>query len=354
MGKRKKQQKKKEVNDEAPPNEIEEEEEEKTETNYTVDDLLERVENYVEAFQFDLALKFCEKATQLEPSNTKVLETTGNVCAEMGDIVKAEEYYMKAVKIQPDKGFVKYLYLGQISQGKAAVEFFLTAINVMKSELNNTEAANVENLKLQLSNVYCSLAELYMTDCCMEEDAQKQCEKYCQEAIESNEKNPDAYLNMCNYLLSSNEMEKTKETLAKVYDLWKTFTEQDLDHIPSLIAYESRLTLVKLLIEAEEYDKVSSIVDQLIEENEDDVRIWYYLGLAKNLLFENDNTLDNPRFYLEKALELFEKTGVEDIDMKEHIEEILKVCPLEEDMETISEGEEEEIESDEEEDQMET
>ena len=321
--------------------------------NYSVPDLMERVDQYVESFDFELAYKFCQKALELEPNNTNVIEVTGNVCAEQGELEKAKQYFLKAVKLEPDTGHIKYLYLGQISEGQEAVNYFSNAINILKlkleSILNNTKDAGEKQMQQRsintdISNVYCSLAEIYMTDCCMEEDAQKLCEYFCKQAIGTNDKNPDSYIVMCNFLLSSNDMVQAKESALKLYNLWRSLTESQQDNIPTAMSYECRVSLIKVLIEIEYFDKVYDIVDQLIEENEDDIRIWYYLGLAKYFLLQADKNNDNPRFYLEKALELFEKTGYKDDDMKTHIEEMLGSCPAEEELPVIMEEEDEIVE----------
>ena len=325
--------------------------------NYSVPDLMERVDQYVESFEFELAYKFCQKALELEPNNTNVIEVTGNVCAEQGELEKAKQYFLKAVKLEPDTGHVKYLYLGQISEGQEAVNYFNNAIIILKSKLesilNNKEDADEKEIQQRsintdISNVYCSLAEIYMTDCCMEEEAQKICECFCKQAIETDDKNPDSYIVMCNFLLSCNDMVQAKESAIKLYDLWRSLTESQPENIPTAISYEARISLIKILIEIEYFDKVFDLVDQLIEENEDDIRIWYYLGLAKYFLLQADENNDNPRFYLEKALDLFERTGYEDDDMKTHIEEMLGSCPPEDEMPVIMEEEDEIVSEDEE------
>ena len=59
---------------------------------------------------------------------------------------------------------------------------------------------------------------------------------------------------------------------------------------------------------------------------------------------QEDSSSENPRFYLEKALELFQKLGYEDDEMKAHIEELLQSCPSEEDLPSITEDTESEEE----------
>ena len=45
----------------------------------------------MDSFQVDLAVKFCERALELEPSNVYVLNTMATVLLEAGDTDKAFE-----------------------------------------------------------------------------------------------------------------------------------------------------------------------------------------------------------------------------------------------------------------------
>ena len=323
---------------------VEKDEPQEEKSKFTVDDLMARVEQYLENFEHDMALMFCQKALDMEPNNVKIHECYGNVYAETGDIDNAMKYFNEAVRLEPNTGHVKYLYLGQITEGREAVQHYEKGIAIMKETIeyqknNKNESNNEKPLSNgDVANVYCSLAEIFMTDCCMDDDAEEQCEKYCKLAVETDEKSLDAAVSMSNLLLNQSKMDEAKIATEKALALWTELSKDiEEDSIPENLSYEARVTLIKLLIEVEVYDKVSPIVDQLIEENEDDIRIWYYLGLAKSLMKDTDN----PRFYLEKALELIEKTGFQNDDMVAHIEQLLVDCPPEDEMDVIEEGEEE-------------
>ena len=57
---------------------------------YTAEQLLQRVEEYVDSFQYDLAAKFCERALQVEPDNLKALELSGFLSLQSGDTEHAK------------------------------------------------------------------------------------------------------------------------------------------------------------------------------------------------------------------------------------------------------------------------
>ena len=291
---------------------------------YEINDLLSKVQELIEDFNYELALKFSEKALLIEPENTDVLETIGNVSAELGDSESAKKYLLKSVNLKPNEGHVKYLYLGQLSEGTESVEYYKKAISMM-TVLLDTEQENKISSR-DISNVYCSLAELYMTDCCMEENAEQLCETSCKQALQLDEENPEAHIVMCNFLLTKGDVKSAQDIALKLYVVWDTLSKNDGDNIVELISYETRLTLIKILIEVEFYDKVSSIGIQLLEENEDDIRTWYYIGLSKSLLKE----VDGHQYHLETALYLYEKNNLQDEDMLTHLQELLSNCPNEE------------------------
>lgn len=53
----------------------------------------------MENFEHDVALHYCETALAVTPSNVEVLETTGGLLLEMGDIKKAIEISLYSVRV---------------------------------------------------------------------------------------------------------------------------------------------------------------------------------------------------------------------------------------------------------------
>lgn len=308
--------------------------------HYTVDDLLSRVESYVEQFNFPLALKFSEKALLIAPNSTRVLEMLGNIYAEIGEVESARNYFQQAATLQPDAGHVKFLYLGQLSEGLDAVKYYEKAIELMRKVLEDGCDAGSTTVPVsvrEISAAYCSLAELFMTDLCTEENAEATCSMYCEAAIESDKDNIDAYITKANFALNASQLDVSQSCAKQAFECWQQVTESVGDSIAEVVAYQSRLTLVKILIEVEEYEFVVPIIEQLIEENEDDLLIWYYMGLSKSLQQANNSIsetseskdasdLESPKYFLEKALELFTKTGCEDVEIFEHVKELLADC----------------------------
>lgn len=71
-----------------------------------------------------------------------------------------------------------------------------------------------------VTSIYCSLAELYMTDLCEETDAEDCCEKYVEAALNESPNSYEAFQTLANMRLSQNRSEEAAEALAKSIQLW--------------------------------------------------------------------------------------------------------------------------------------
>lgn len=337
------------------------------EPTFTAEDLLNKVDEYLDTFEYELALKFCEKAIALEPGSLKVIETSACVYAETGDAEASKKYFSKAVELNPDKGHEKYMYLGQMSAGEEAKKWYLKGIEIMKKELEEGESeeeVGASSLmsrgpasKTDVSNAFCALAEIYMTDCCFEEDAEKQCETYCKEALEMDPKNVDAYIVNANLLMTLERKEEAKDLLKQCFEILKIQApkadevlesenegmENDTMEVKAddcnvengagsnlngasgnevLPPYPSRVTLAKLLTETGEHEKADIILNTLIGDDDEDIEVWYMYGWSCYLQEEFSDAV----FYLEKATELYEKLGCNDEELFSHVTEILENC----------------------------
>ena len=76
--------------------------------------------------------------------------------------------FSKAIDVSPDEGHRKYLCLGQLSEGEEAVKLLLKGIDIMGKQFHcegPSSASSSDVTALDMSIAYCSLAELYLTDC---------------------------------------------------------------------------------------------------------------------------------------------------------------------------------------------
>ncbi|KAK1172549.1 putative assembly chaperone of rpl4 [Acipenser oxyrinchus oxyrinchus] len=253
----------------------------KTAEKYSVEQLLEKTEECMDNFDFEMAQLFCQRALDLEPTNLNTLDMLGNICAELGNEEKAKQisfsYYMflRAVALSPEEGHSKYMYLGQVHSGMEAVQYFGKGIEAMLNAFEKqTPAAaaaaispdDPEVTNKDISVAFCSIAEIFFTDLCMDDGAAEKCKEAIDKALQYDPENPEALQLMASYLFSIEKTQEGKEFLMRSVAAWLPSMQKKTDQTPRekqgdgdslenvFPPYESRITTTKLLIEAEEYE----------------------------------------------------------------------------------------------------
>ena len=70
----------------------------------------------------------------------------------------AVEALRRAVTLDPESSFPKYITLGQLTAGEESLKYLTKGIELLKKESPDD--------KRGLSKAYCNIGELYMTDLC--------------------------------------------------------------------------------------------------------------------------------------------------------------------------------------------
>lgn len=201
----------------------------KTSEKYSVQQLLEKTEEYMDSFDFEMAAMFCQRALDLEADNLQALDMLGHIYSELGNTQKAKEIFQRAVELSPDVGHRKYMSLGQIHTGHEAVDFYMKGIQVLLSALEKQaptrgpigasafpgEDPDLPSEK-DVSVAYCSMAEIYLTDLCMEEGAADKCKQFVEQALQYHHDNPEALQLMASYLFSTVQAEVKGFNMEKV------------------------------------------------------------------------------------------------------------------------------------------
>lgn len=136
-------------------------------TNYSVDDLLPRIQENIDAMDYPMAYAFCEKALALAPTDIRVLEPLGQVEIELEKFPEARQHFLQAIQLQPDTGYSKYMYLGQLSVEKEAIGAFQKGVDLMLAERQQRGDQDEESqlLAQKVATALCSMTEIYLTDC---------------------------------------------------------------------------------------------------------------------------------------------------------------------------------------------
>jgi len=353
-------------------------------SKYSIDQILDKAAEFMDMYNYEMAQKFCQRALEIDNDNVRALEATATLLLEAGDAENARHCLGRAITVAPSTGHTKYLSLAQLMQGRESLELYKSALEIMNKLIEETESnmdkktadqeeklvnsISPQTLKQELSNTYCAIAELYMTDLCDENEAEQECESNIKKSIEVNESNPEAWQTKARFHLIKSEFEDAKSIMNVSLSKWLPLYTEALQSRPSSsgqkfdpvevcpLLYTTRIQTAKILIELEDWDNATKVLDGLIEEDEDVVDTWYLLGWLNKLRadFErskvteskdediSEGYLGNARYYLNKSMKVQHKTPTDDKELISHIEEILKEIgnDVEENNDKENEGEE--------------
>ncbi|EPY53745.1 fungal protein [Schizosaccharomyces cryophilus OY26] len=264
-------------------------------------------------------------------------EMLGEAFAELGEIKKAKNAFRESIKrsenLQEDAGYEKYLWMAQIIEDS---EKSLMLYDRGLTILSRLYAMNAEDLdvKKKLQGAYCSVAELFMTDLCMREDAEGQCDKYTNLALQIDPTNAEALQTLASMRISQQKFEEAKEALKQCLQSISNAAVEDSIDLPT---YAIRTSVARLLIEVEMHQAAHDLLIYLQKEDDEIVDVWYLLGWncfveAQNLqergsASEDDikELLISAKSYFLGALATYQKTMWDDEGILEHIKEILQI-----------------------------
>uniref|UniRef100_A0A668A443 Si:dkey-12j5.1 n=1 Tax=Myripristis murdjan TaxID=586833 RepID=A0A668A443_9TELE len=273
----------------------------KTADKYSVPQLLEKTEECMDSFDFEMASRFCQRALDLESTNLQALDMLGHIYSELGDTPKAKEISY-TVALSPDEGHSKFMYLGQIHTGQEAVDHYLRGIQVLLSALEKQQAGAAAPLAddaelptakdVCVAYCSCNTVSLFVPFC---EGAADKCREFIERALHYHHDNPEALQLMASYLFSTERNQEGREYLIKSVRVWLPTVEQSAasssvedEHLQNLIPpYESRITTAKLLIETEEYEAMLGLYP--LQSSVSIIEEWYLqretgVGGAKGLV----------------------------------------------------------------------
>lgn len=341
----------------------------------STEELLAKAQEYIDCFQYENAQKYCQEALKREPDYIPALETSATLCLETGNLDGAKHCLGRAITLQPDEGYSKYLSMAQLMEGNESLQCYQKGIEILaetialaqksadnkSKDTNDAENMGTENgttneemlpdgakaeldeqpedskegkaaLIRKISTACCSVAELYMTDLCDEEEAENQCLAYINKAIETDPSNPEAFQFMASYQLVRQQPDEARTFIKKSIDLWlpkyKEIHEgtaeagsfDPIDVCP--LSYPTRLSAARTLIEVQEYDIAVEVLEGLSEEDDEIVDTWYLLGWLNYL--QGEDHKDSARLYFHRAKQVHAIAPSEDNQLIEHLEELIQ------------------------------
>ncbi|KAI5855684.1 hypothetical protein BZA05DRAFT_389342 [Tricharina praecox] len=325
----------------------------------------------------DQALTLATQALQQSPTSLCALELLAEIHVELGDVATAYTLYTRAATLDPNgahesaggSGPEKFLWLAQLCPegGAAAVRWYTTGVEALQRLVALRDGGVVggaaqkelveRGLERKLVSALCGLAEIYMSDLCMDADAEARCEAYVTQALLAVPDSAEALQTLASVRISQQRVQDAVAALERAVGAWKELEAES----PEMPSYAARISQARLLIETEQYETAVEVLERLQAEDDQLPDLWYLGGWTLFLLGERERPRregwaelwEAAREWLKTCQQLYNALEWEDEGIREHAEEllgkILEVIPEkegEDEEEADGDEEEEEWESD--------
>ena len=273
-----------------------------------VEQLIQTALDFLGRFEIESARQCVDEALKLATSlesRAAVLDVASQIL--ISDSAPQEQVLAilnEAETLTPMSSHERLLDLAQFSSGTQCLQYYQNAITLLEqtvagmhqelAKLPNTlkNKAEREELKFDIDDLaqvaataMVAIAELYTTDLCDEEDAEKQCGHYLQLAISTDPMNVEAYRSMGNFCYIRYDATKPptdmeNQSLYKqaiqyskqAYQILRKCYEQNLDHkIPEFIP---RLELGRQLYELQCWEETLTVLTMILQEELEVAEIW--------------------------------------------------------------------------------
>lgn len=307
----------------------------------TLEQVISNARALVQSSQSDKALEILSPLIPGNENNVFLLQIFGEVLLETNDLETAYEVLTAACELDPEAnaGTEKFFYLGQIIGGNDGLKCLDTGLSKLNNQLSLIENNQGENdqILVDLSKIYkdkeslikylikklnqgiFAKIEIWMTDLCMEPEAEQQCNDLISYSLRLDGQNPEALSLLASIRISQQKPEEAKDSLLKSWELFHSKKAQ-LEESANKIQNESSevvnddnadafevgveyieliqplLTLARFAIELELYELAMTIASNTQDINEDILDAYYYEAFANILsakkIFADSNNIN--------------------------------------------------------------
>lgn len=278
--------------------------------------------------QPEKALEILSPHIQANSSSPEFLSILGETLLENNQLEEAYQVLTSACEIDPEanQGSEKFLYLGQIIGGQDGLNYINTGLNKLNEQLSFIQDTGNEDVQTILvgsghntleslrkwiikklnSGIFASI-EIWMTDLCMEEEAESKCNELIEFSLSIDPLNPEAYSQLSSIRISQQRNDEANEALNKGWDLFKAkktkledFANLKRDQAAASVDTETEvddedafeigmeyveliqplITLSKFAIELEEYDTATDIASNVQDINDSVLDAIYIEAIA--------------------------------------------------------------------------
>ena len=124
--------------------------------------LAKRARALADRGDLEKALRLYIQVLEAEPDDTASMDAAAEILAELGDGEGARELVLKSIQVAPETGAGKYVLLGHLEHGRAAIEAFESGLAILTRDHDRLEeaAARARALKKQMSSALTAIAKV--------------------------------------------------------------------------------------------------------------------------------------------------------------------------------------------------
>lgn len=239
------------------------------------------------------------------------LQLAAEVHFELGNAQEAYNYLQRALALDPDGskgGYSKFLWIGQLVGGYEGLKYYDQGLQGTSDTSQQVQAL-------------LGMIEIWMTDLCMEEAAESQCESLIAKALLIEEANPEAWSILGSIRISQQREKEAAEALAKSWTLYEAIAQPH--HIPALIR------LCQSMLECGLYNEALDLTTLCARLDDEVPDIYYLNALAHQLGMQQDGPDETARHVtaIRGAVELLSKLPEVDPEMASAAEQLVASLP---------------------------
>ncbi|SCW04169.1 LAFE_0H07602g1_1 [Lachancea fermentati] len=243
-------------------------------------------------------------------SNVPLHQIYADIYLENGQLEKAYPLLVHACELDPRGeigGSEKFFILGQVAGGSDGIQMFMQGIESISSQAG--DSLQQEQADKIVSGLL-SMIEIWMTDLCMEANAESQCEELIAKAMEVSEnQSPEAWSVLGSIRISQQRFLEAIEAFSqswKYFQVKKEAIEEAAKNVASASLHsefvellQPLLNLSKMCIEMGLYDISLEIIGAVKDIDEDNLEGYYLEGFTHYLVCKlNLFKLANPNINL--------------------------------------------------------
>ncbi|CAH6722625.1 assembly chaperone of RPL4 [[Candida] jaroonii] len=219
--------------------------------------------------------------------NVEFLQIFGEVLLEVNELEQAYEILMRSVELDKngDKGIEKFLYLGQIIGGREGIEF----LDVALRQLDSLDVKD-DKITQKLNEGIFAKIEIWMTDLCMEPEAESQCDELINYSLKLDNENPETFSLLSSIRISQQKDEEAIEAIKRSWELFQKRMDLSTQEIINVI--QPLITLSKYSIELQLYDLSLEILNFINDLNDSILEVCYLIAVSILFKFKLQNNID--------------------------------------------------------------